>query len=428
MKVGFAVCVFVFMFASFFMERSAFSFETKDDVVAEAVKNFMIAQELDKLENAQRFAKEAESSVNAVAASQEDLEKVREENIQLVSNVSEVAPQRQDDGIPLSEAGEGDERDTQENVVIEREEPNPFSQTEDTDDFSEQKFVKGEMGLKAGYRMDYLRWNIAGNINGQNPDVLSELTWEDLQIFLLKGHGQLLFGGLVRVESMMDYGWINDGKNQDSDYNGNGRTLEYSRSNNETDNDDVMDLSFGAGLQFPIKSPINEELGADHLQLALLSGYSYHEQNLRITNGFQSIPANGPFGGLNSTYQTRWDGPWVGMELYGEKDKMRGLARVEYHWFDYYAHADWNLRTDLAHPKSYEHETDGKGISVLLDGGYQLSRNWTFDLNADIKVWNAGPGIDRTFASSGATAETRLNEVEWLSYAVTGGLTYHFPN
>jgi len=47
-------------------------------------------------------------------------------------------------------------------------------------------------------------------------------------------------------------------------------------------------------------------------------------------------------------------------------------------------------------------------------------------LDADVKLYSAGNGIDRTFFSSGAVAETKLNEVNWDSYAFTFGARYHF--
>ena len=36
--------------------------------------------------------------------------------------------------------------------------------------------------VEAGYRSDDLGWNIAGDINGNAPNVFAELTWEDLGI------------------------------------------------------------------------------------------------------------------------------------------------------------------------------------------------------------------------------------------------------
>ena len=67
---------------------------------------------------------------------------------------------------------------------------NSYSEADPTS-LAEPKLTKGaernialtfetEFVFSAGYRKDELDWNIAGNINGNNPNILSELTWEDL--------------------------------------------------------------------------------------------------------------------------------------------------------------------------------------------------------------------------------------------------------
>ncbi len=289
---------------------------------------------------------------------------------------------------------------------------------------------KSDWGLKTGYRQDYLRWNIAGDIHGHDPNILSELTWDDLHILQLQADGEVVGNDFWRLEGVVGFGEILSGKNQDSDYLANNRSQESSRSNNDTNDDDVLDLSLGGGIQFYLKSSkdMEELLETDRLGVGLLGGYSYHQQNLRITDGFQTIPATGPFGGLNSTYQAEWDGPWLGVELFGKRDRFTGRARFQYHWVDYYAEADWNLRTDFQHPKSFEHEAeDGKGRTFILDAGYVLNDQWSLHLEGDLRFFSMGTGFDRTFFSSGTVSTTRLNEVKWISYAFLFSATYQFP-
>jgi hypothetical protein len=40
-----------------------------------------------------------------------------------------------------------------------------------------------EVTLTGGWRQDDLRWNIAGNLQGTNPNILSELTWDNVDMF-----------------------------------------------------------------------------------------------------------------------------------------------------------------------------------------------------------------------------------------------------
>ncbi len=292
-----------------------------------------------------------------------------------------------------------------------------------------QEFV---LGLDAGYRQDDFRWSIAGDV-----DVLSELEWRDLEIFQLQGTGKLILAwaelpSQVCFRSALGYGLIFDGKNRDSDYAGNNRTLEFSRSESRSDEGNVFDASIGSGLQFPARG--------DALIFAALVGYSYHEQNLTITNGVQtvSVPATfsdfvivpaplGPLTGLDSEYEARWRGPWVGLDL-----ALRPLPSVtvdagfEFHWAEYRAEGNWNLRSDLAHPRSFEHRADGHGKVAFLAGSYNSNERLAVTLRFAYQDWSTDPGTSKTFFADGSTGKTRLNEVEWESYAASLGLIYRF--
>jgi len=107
-----------------------------------------------------------------------------------------------------------------------------------------------EFLLSTGYRVDDLDWNIAGDINGNNPNILSELEWEGLESFQIKTTNKTIFNQLFLLKGSLAYGWILNGENQDSDYWGDNRTLEFSRSNNNSDEGNMLDASFGLGWQF----------------------------------------------------------------------------------------------------------------------------------------------------------------------------------
>jgi len=282
--------------------------------------------------------------------------------------------------------------------------------------------TKTAFTLGAGYRSDDLDWNIAGDINGNNPNILSELTWEDLGIFQVTLNNVTRFRGFY-IRGAIAYGWILSGDNQDSDYLGDDRTLEFSRSNNNSDEGNTFDATVGIGYQISIIS--------DFLSVVPLVGYSHHEQNLTMTDGNQTIPTIGPFAGLDSTYETEWKGPWIGADIVfrlpHEKKQFKDFSlRVsfEYHWADYYAEADWNLRTDFAHPKSFEHDADGNGWIISADWNIFFTHHLGLNMSVNYQTWDTDPSIDRTFLSNGTSANTRLNEVNWDSYAIMFGIVF----
>ncbi len=297
---------------------------------------------------------------------------------------------------------------------------------------------KLDLGLETGWRIDQLNWSIAGVApSANNVNILSELSWGNLLINQVKGNAKLLvdipsspFSPYIRAS--LSYGEIVEGKNQDSDFNINNRQDEFSRSNNRSDQGNVLDASFGLGLQFTKKMSKAGQV----FHLAPLAGYSYHQQNLQMTDGLQTISrvdlfpevqALGPFSGLNSTYETEWRGPWIGLDFSANIGlRHTFFASVEYHWLNYNAAANWNLRPDLAQPLSFTHSADGSGILASLGWKQSLSPAWRITLKGDYLEWKTKTGIDRIFASDGSSGTTQLNRVTWESYAFSLGLQYRF--
>ena len=207
---------------------------------------------------------------------------------------------------------------------------------------------------------------------------------------------------------------------------GDNRTFEFSRSNSRADDGDVRDASDGIG------SPLT--IGGDEIwTITPLVGYSYHEQNLTLTNGNQTIPPLGPFPGLDSTYEAKWKGPWIGLDLHFKAREISVLPQrietyfsVEYHWADYDADADWNLRPEFAHPKSFEHEADADGWVLGMGFNYILNPNLLLNFNYDYQNWTTDDGTDEVFFADGTTAITRLNEVNWTSHALSLGIIFRF--
>ena len=283
--------------------------------------------------------------------------------------------------------------------------------------------------FNAGYRQDDLRWSIQGltptilTLPQRYSLLLSELTWSDLNILQLEFGLQRKLPRQFIVKGQVGYGFIFDGKNQDSDYWDDNRAVEWSRSLQDSDNGDTWDLSVALGYELLLFSKM--------VTITPLAGLSYHAQNLTMRNGVQVISDYGwptplgPFPFLDSSYDAKWYGPWLGMELgwpgWRKNTSTRGLellAGFEYHWVDYEADAFWNLRM-----LSFEQKANGNGI--VLYGGLRYFFNARWALNIDLKYqdWETDPGNDRFWVGSGPTFETAFNGAEWESAAATVGVT-----
>jgi hypothetical protein len=264
-------------------------------------------------------------------------------------------------------------------------------------------------------RTDNFRWNIAGDSNGRNPNILSELSWEAIRIEELRLAAEaeafrMSFQGYFAV------GRIISGRNQDSDYFGDNRTMEVSRSNNVADMGRTQDYRFSLG--FPVG-----DLKQGRMTPRL--GWGQALERLSTTNGNQTIatagltPPLGPFPGLNGRYEHRWRGILLGVDA-GTKIVPRLEVAGSFRFYpqlNYLADADWNLRPDIAHPKSFEHTANGKGWDLDLSAFYDLGEGMDFGVEMDWRHWRASNGTDRTFYPDGSSFDTRLNEVVWNSYA-----------
>lgn len=272
--------------------------------------------------------------------------------------------------------------------------------------------------FSAGWRQDNLNWNIAGTTGGTDPDVLSELKWDGLQTAYLKAALNTTIYKEAYLRTHYGYGVIYDGDNRDSDYLGDGRTIEYSRSINNAGKGFVEDASAGVGYRFyPFP-------GRRSFWIGPAAGYSYNRQELHITDGFQAIPLEGPFAGLDSSYDAQWTGPWAGIDFLLSTGRFSVSGFFEYHVASYEAVADWNLRDDFMHPGSFDHTADGKGIVAGLQGGFALKRHLSLNASMGLKDFTTGHGIDRTYFTDGTSVDTRLNEVNWDAFDIMLGIKY----
>ena len=218
--------------------------------------------------------------------------------------------------------------------------------------------------ISVGQRTDKLRWSIAGP--GGSPNILSELSWrrvKSLQATL--GVDSTADNGFRFIGSLT-FGNIDSGSVQDSDYLGDDRTIEFSRSIAETSGDDLSSINIAIGKAFKVPN-------TQGVTITPLIGVTESSQDYTIQNGLQIIDllgssAGSPINALDSTYDTEWSTAFLGAQLDNRSEKFDWYGRVEYHDISYDAEANWNLRSDFRHPVSFVHEANGSGILYKLGG------------------------------------------------------------
>jgi hypothetical protein len=284
--------------------------------------------------------------------------------------------------------------------------------------------------LDLGYRTGRFDWNIAGTPQGTEPNILSELKWRDAHIWELRAQGELLIREHLWIGGNVLRGTIRSGTSYDTDYAGDNRTFEFSQSVSDSRGGDVKEGDIGIGYRwlFPRRS------GAPPVGLIVSTGYGIHKQDWRMRDGVQlfsdevvagePLPPVGPFPGLDSHYRADWRGSWLGAEVRVPLSRVQGLyGLVRVHWPDYKGEATWNLRDDLAQPRSFEHSANGRGLVVSAGWRHAIAPALAVHLALDLEKWTTSAGRDRTFFSDGTTYDTRLNEVNWKTAALSAGIS-----
>jgi len=305
---------------------------------------------------------------------------------------------------------------------------NLFAQDDELSVTSSSPLLTTTIAVGAGTRTGDLEWSIASNSNGSaTPNILSELTYNDVdfkeytaRLTLLINSGDYQQGYL---EASFKQGKSDDGVVTDSDYRGDNRTLEYSRSLSSAKDSESLEFKAAIGYRFTPHP---------YITLIPLLGYIYSEQDMRMRNGVQVVDTTfpitlGPFRSvLDSSYKAEWHGGWLGLNTVFHSARHRFDFKAEYQLSDYQAEANWNLRSDFQHPKSFAHWADGEGLT--LTARYQLLFNngialW---LQYDFEDWKTDPGKDVVYGADGSKGETRLNEVTWVSTAYYAGFHVTF--
>ena len=263
-----------------------------------------------------------------------------------------------------------------------------------------------DISLGLSERQDSLNWSIAGS----TVNILSEVEWNHLKIRQLNTNATFHLPHHLNVAIDIQRGSIYSGENTDSDYNGNNRTLAFSRAQNKGGGD-TNDWSIGLGKDVNL---------AETVRLTPSIGWSQHQQNLTMINSFQVIPDYAPYygavSGLNNSYDAEWKGMWLGITSQFLLPKQWILSTsLKYHRVDYTADANWNLRSEFMNPLSFEHHAKGTGIDATITASYPMTTYAKLQFLTQYQTWKTSVGQDKTYFVSGTTLVYPLNQVNWHS-------------
>ncbi|NCD70780.1 hypothetical protein [Mucilaginibacter agri] len=264
----------------------------------------------------------------------------------------------------------------------------------------------------SGYQNENFHWSIAGNLQGQNPNVYSELKWRDLKGTLLTANINANVWGALYVTGGYSRSFIHSGKVNDTDYSGDNRTNPVYNQNFD-DNKGYSDY-WNVGLAYQLFK---------HSKLSLRpeAGYAQSRQFLYL------LDLSGLYRNLNSTYATKWKGPYIKLDAQWHISPELSLdAAAQYTQADYKAAADWNLITQFSHPVSYTHTANGYGIDANAFITYHFTHFLAVNLGGSYFNWETGNGTDRLYLANGQTNDTQMNGAYRHGYNLTAGINLHY--
>jgi hypothetical protein len=267
-----------------------------------------------------------------------------------------------------------------------------------------------DISLSSTYMRDNLRWSIAGNIQGTDPNIYSELVWKKLQTVSVGGELTWRVWKALLIRAGYTKAFITGGTVTDTDYGADNRTNPVYFGNFKGDKGFNASYNVMAGYRVSVKKDIS---------FTTWLGYSNHTQQLYL------LPADANTqSALESSYGTSWHGMVIGTGLQAKITQNLSVSpALTYYQVKYHGTADWNLIQSFRHPVSFEDFANGFGIEPSVRFLYQINRRLSICLNGQYFYWRTGKGTDYLYLSSGSTVTTQFNEAKREGFMAGLGLT-----
>ncbi|HTI10075.1 MAG TPA: hypothetical protein VL832_16015 [Puia sp.] len=269
--------------------------------------------------------------------------------------------------------------------------------------------------LLSGYQHEDFRWSIAGDINGNNPNIYSELIWKQLAGPIAGIEGEWNFWKSFSLRSSYSRLFIVSGKVTDMDYQGDNRT---SRSYyGAFDSNKGNSAAWRTTLDYKIDL-------TPSLSIVPSLGYVLHTQSLFLLSDDASLGSNK----LRSTYATTFKGGTLGVRAIIAVGKRGAIEpSLLYDQVKFRGKADWNLIPTFSHPLSFEDDANGYNIEGGLKGSYTCSRFFDLFLSANYLYGNTGKGTDRLYLTNGQQPLTQFNGALRHFWGIHAGLKWNIP-
>jgi hypothetical protein len=267
---------------------------------------------------------------------------------------------------------------------------------------------KLQFDITDGYQRENFHWSIAGNSNGQNPNVFSELKWTKLAGQSIAAALQWNVYQKFNVYANYTRQFITSGTVYDSDYSNDNRSGNTYNEMFNAGKGHTQGWALGAGYHV---------INNNWLSITPYTGYGDNRQSMYLYGSENRFP------GLNSSYQSKWKGPFIkAIASLKPIENLKFNIDITYNQVGYNAEGNWNLITTFQHPVSYRHHANGYGLNTNGALAYAITNHIAIQAGGGYMHWQTGNGTDELYLNNGEVDKTQMNGAFRKGFRVFGGL------
>jgi len=262
----------------------------------------------------------------------------------------------------------------------------------------------------AAINVNDFNWSIAGNSQGQSPNILSELVFNDITSLGVYLEGTYYPLKYLQLVTFYQRNSVLRGEGTDTDYGSDNRKNPTFHQPFFSNNGHLE--IFKAGVKYNF-------LHRDKFILVAGTSYKSTVQNFVILSPDLTD--------LKSTYRVRWQGTEVSIESTYQMNQMLSVGADFAHTFiNYEAGANWNLIDLFMHPLSFSQSSKGLGTSIDLKLSYRVNRFLCVSFDGVIGKARAFKGTDISYLKNGTQVSTQFNGSIDHFYGLGLGTTFLF--
>ncbi|WP_316801918.1 hypothetical protein [Pedobacter nototheniae] len=273
--------------------------------------------------------------------------------------------------------------------------------------------TKWSIKPSVGFQQSRSGWSIAGNPDGTDPNILSEVIWKNLKGPSFGLDIKYNITDKLGVKVASQYAKIVKGTAEDTDYADDNRQGAF-----------YYDLlNANKGYLYDMDLQLNYQiLKLGNFNIDPIIGISYHQQKFHLLESGDNPASNG----LNSTYEAKYKGFDFGGAFIFKTDAFSIGATVLAGFYTYSAKANWNLIPDFAKPVSFTHKANAFSLSGDINISVPLNKNLSIEADYKINNINTYSGVDKAYYNNRNTEETQFNGATFRKNAALLGLNFVF--